>query len=116
MTLEEIDSALARLPASPVTGEEVGKRADLMIKRFAALDAAREVVACRDAAERNRYWGFPLANVPDDVHCVMFDNGRIVYSEIVDGRRVIKLTPNELRLLSMSNTAWAQLNADLVAA
>lgn len=114
MTLEEVDDALTRLPTSPVTGEDIEARAALTWKRNELEVAAREAEACRTAADRRNAWGLPLANVPGDISCVITAAGRTVYAEIVDGRRVMRLAPAEVRHLSISNQSWGELNAAFI--
>jgi succinyl-CoA synthetase beta subunit len=113
MTLQEIDQELMRLPASPTTPEDTEARHLLMVKRFEVQAAARKAAAERAAAEKKRQWGLPLVNVPGDISCLSLPNGRIVYTDIVDGRRVAQLTAGDLLQLSISNDAWLRLNPDL---
>jgi hypothetical protein len=112
MTLEEIDAALMRLPASPTTPEDIEARHVMMVKRFAVHDAARKAAAERAAAEKRKQWGLPLVNVPGDIDCVMLP-GRTILVDIVDGRRVAQLTMGELRHLSISNQTWLNINPEL---
>lgn len=111
-TIEEIDLALARLPASPEAPEDVDARATLMWKRCALESAERKAAADRDAAERNARWGLPPVDVPGEVNCVVTNNGRTVYAEVVDGRRVMRLTSAEVRALGPH---WINLNPEFAA-
>ena len=113
MTLEEIDTELMRLPASPTTSEDIEARAELMLKRFEVEAAAREAAASRAAAERKQTWGLPLVNVPAGIDCVITPNGRSVVVDVVDGRRVMRLTADEMRHLSIGNPMWTELNPEL---
>ena len=113
MTLSEINTALLRLPASPITPEDVEARATLTIKKFELEAAEREAAHCRDVAERKKGWGLPLAKVPGSVSTIIFDGGRTVTVDEVDGQLVAKLTPGELRRLSVANPAWTMLNPAL---
>src|SRR5258708_1264583 len=114
LNLDEIDRELMRLPASPTTPEDITERASLTLKRFELEAAAREAEASRSAAARREAWGFPLANVPGDISCVITAGGRTVYAEIVDGIRMIRLTAHEVRQLSISKPAWGDLNPKLL--
>ena len=111
-TFEEIDEALSRLPSSPTTPEDVHARASLMRKRCALESAERKATADRDAAESNARWSLPFVNVPGGVHCAITSNGRTVYAEVVDGRRVMRLTSAEVRALGPN---WINLNPGFAA-
>jgi hypothetical protein len=112
-TIDEIDEAMMALPRSPVTPEDIAARADLAMKRHAAIDAAREAEARRVAADKKASWPFPLVNVPDGIDSVQITNNRIVHAEVIGGRRVMRLTPGEAKRLSIHNCKWLELNADL---
>jgi hypothetical protein len=103
-----------RLPASPVTPEDVEARATLTIKKFELEAAEREAAHCRDVAQRKLAWGFPLAKVPGSISHITFDGGRTIAVDEVDGQRVARITPGELRLLSVANPAWTTLNPHLM--
>jgi hypothetical protein len=113
LTLEEIDAELMRLPASPTTPEDTEARAAMMQRRFDVEAGALRAAAERAAAEKKKAWGLPLVNVPGDLSCVMLPNGRTVFADFVDGRRVMQLLPGDLLLLSVGNQAWLDLNPDL---
>lgn len=116
MTLEEIDKELLRLPASPTTPEDIAARAAMMQKRFEVEAAARTAAADRAAAERKQNWGLPLVAVPAGIDCVLTPNGRTVVADVVDGRRVMQLTRQELSWLSAANHRWTELNSELMSA
>jgi hypothetical protein len=114
MTLAEIDAALMCMPISPTTPEGIAARADMMLKRFEVEAAARQRAAEIAAAERKKAWGLPPVNVPAGIGCVII-TGRTVYADVVDGRRVMKLTAGEVRSLATHNQAWTELNPELLA-
>jgi hypothetical protein len=112
-TIEEIDEALRRLPASPETSADVEARANLMQRRFDVQAATRNAAVESAAAAKNRQWGLPLVNVPGDLNCIVTGSGRNVIVDIVDGRRVAQLTRDEVIQLSVTNDAWLNLNPGL---
>jgi hypothetical protein len=114
MTIEEIERELRRLPATPVTDEDLYARAELTSKKFAIEADARELATRRAAAERKQTWGLPLANVPQGVDCAMTHTGRTVVADIVGERRVMRLTAEEVRQLAVGNPNWTDLNPDLL--
>jgi hypothetical protein len=114
MTLEEIDRELMRLPRSPTTPEDIAARATMMQKRFEVEAAERKAAVERAAAEKQNAWGLPLVSVPAGIDSVITGNGRNVVADVVDGRRVMRLTVGEVRELSIKNQAWTSLNPELV--
>jgi hypothetical protein len=115
LTLEEIDKELMRLPRSPTTPEDIAARATMMQKRFDMEVAERKAAAERAAAEKQNAWGLPLVNVPPGIDTVITQSGRTVFADVVDGRRVMRLTVGEVRAFAIRNPAWTEINPELAA-
>jgi hypothetical protein len=111
MTLEQIDAALAALPASPVTDEGISARADLMWKRG-------EIISTRltEAARPCVVPGNLEVVVPAGVSCVYTGHGLTRMTETVDNRQVIYMTAGEFRALIGGQTggAWVAENPEIV--
>lgn len=113
MTLAEIDAALMKMPLSPTSPEDVAARAAMMQKRYEVESAARQRAAEIAAAEKNKTWGLPLVNAPAGIDTVITHTGRTVVADIVDGRRVMRITAAEMQYLAIHNDIWTKLNPEI---
>ena len=112
MNLEQIDAALAAMPASPTTDEDIEARAALAWKRGELISAA-----LTDAARPHVRPGNLMVNVPEGVSCVCTMHGVTRVTETVDGCQIIRMTAGEFRSLIGGATggAWAAANAHILA-
>lgn len=112
-TIAEIDAALMRLPASPVTGEDIDAMAALMWRRAKLESEARAA-----AARPKELTGNLLVVVPDDnISQIQTIHGRLINVEIVDGKRVVRLFPAEFRNLltgGRNSLDWQRANESLL--
>jgi hypothetical protein len=115
LTIEEIDAELMRMPVSPTEPEDIEARANMMLKRFEVEAAARNAAAERAAAEKKNTWGLPPVNVPPGIDSVVTHTGRSVSTDVVGGKRVMRITAGEMRALAIRNPAWTELNPELAA-
>jgi hypothetical protein len=104
-SIEDIEAAIARLP-EPQTMEEFDHRTRLVTKRIEMQQAARKA-----AEPRPQPVGI-LFNAPDGLSQVVTRAGRVVDIEVVNGKRMIRLMPVELRDLAMAHNGhvWERLN------
>ena len=102
-TLQELDEALAQLPASPKTDADLDARATLMARRIELANADRAV---REAASRRQPPRGNLAvRVPNNLNISHFHslNGRVVVARVAeDGHVVLDLHPSEFKNLLIS--------------
>jgi hypothetical protein len=101
MTLQELDAALALLPASPKTQEDLEARATLMARRI-ELDQAARAAAVNS---RPKPRGGLVVNVPVNVGATHLygKGGRVCQSRMTeDGRVVMDLFPDEFKSLLAS--------------
>ncbi|MET4788270.1 hypothetical protein ABIF64_000448 [Bradyrhizobium japonicum] len=112
-TITEIDAAVMRLPASPVTGEDIDARAALMWRRYELESEARAA-----AARPKEVTGNLLVVVPDDnITQIQTIRGRLINAEVVDGKWVVRLFPAEFRDLIMggrNSLDWQRANEALM--
>jgi hypothetical protein len=111
MTLEEIDAALAALPASPVTRDQILERAALMRRRIELVDVARRPEAMPPVPHE-------IAVVtPAGISCILTAADKVLYAEFIDGRPAIKMGwPDFSRLVRSPNGGhlWANANPGLL--
>jgi hypothetical protein len=96
VTLQKLDEALARLPASPVTGEDIEARAALMARRIEVDQSTRAAAANSRPQPR----GGLVVNVPVNVGTTHLygRGGRVACSRVAeDGRVVMDLFPDEFK-------------------
>ena len=126
MTLEELDVALAQLPASPKTDKDLDARAVLMARRI-ELDQAAKATAAANSRPQPR--GNLVVNVPPGVGTSHYYSninatnraagsawGRVVVSRVTeDGRVVLDLFPQEFKDLlgdKKFGKLWHDYNPD----
>ncbi len=118
-TLEQLDAALARLPATPVNDEDLAARATLMAARI-TLDQAAKAMA--EADSRPKPKGNLAIFVPAAVGTSTYysDRGRVAHARVADdGRFVLDLYPAEFRSLLMGlddGLHWQTANPEAVRA
>jgi hypothetical protein len=113
MTLQEIDAALAQLPASPKTDADLDARATLMTRRIELDQSIRRAAA----NSRPQPQGDLVVNVPAGagISHLYGRNGRVVRSRLTeDGRLVLDLSMQEFKHLLMSRQGfeWERSNPD----
>jgi hypothetical protein len=114
VTVQKLDEALARLPASPVTGEDIEARAALMARRIELDQSARAAAANSRPQPR----GGLVVNVPVNVGTTHLygRGGRVACSRVAeDGRVVIDLFQDEFKRLlgdRMYGQAWHDANPE----
>src|ERR1700680_3131928 len=111
-SIEQIDDALKRLPATPTNDEDLIERADLMRRRLDLESAQRQAARHRLPAP-----GSLVVNVPDDTSVLYTRSGIMRYVEIIDGKRAIRMHAAELKELIGDRTkgaAWGAANAALL--
>lgn len=117
-TLQELDDALAQLPASPRTDADLEARATLMARR---IDLANSARAVRDAAAgRQPPRGNLVVNVPAGVDTSHYygRDGRVAVARIAeDGRAVLDLFLGEFKQLLMDRKHgldWQNANPEIL--
>jgi hypothetical protein len=99
-TLAELDTELARLPATPITDEDLDARARLTGRRIELIIAAKDVA---EAIARPKPRGSLVVYVPENVgisHYYSNTGNRVALSRVTDdGRVVIDLFPAEFKSL-----------------
>jgi hypothetical protein len=112
MNLQEIDAALAALPASPVTDADLLARANLMRRRGELIGAA-----LTESARPRVHPGNLVVSVPEGISCVYTMSGITRVTETVDGRQIIRMTTAEFRNLLSGGTMgqqWALANPEIM--
>ena len=107
MTLQEIEAALAQLPASPKTDADLDARATLMARRIELDQSIRRAAANSRPQPR----GGLIVNVPPGVGTSHYysNRARVAQSRVTeDGRVVLDLFPQEFRTL-LSDRRFGQL-------
>jgi hypothetical protein len=101
LELEKLDQELARLPASPVTDEDLQARATLMAKRIELDQSIRRAAA---AKSRPQQQGNLVVNVPPGVGISHFygRSGRVVSARATENGLVLDLFVDEFKTLLMS--------------
>jgi hypothetical protein len=97
--VQNIDAALARLPATPKTDKDLDARAALMARRI-ELDQAARITSAASSQRQQR--GNLVVNVPAAVGTTHHysGRGRVSQSRVTeDGRVVLDLFPEEFRTL-----------------
>jgi hypothetical protein len=98
MTLDELDAALAKIPATPKTDADLDARAALMAKRCELFQAEKATAANSQPKPR----GNLVVNVPAGAGLThMYGiEGRTIQARVADdGRVVIDLFPQEFKSL-----------------
>jgi hypothetical protein len=119
MTLNEINTALLKIPATPVSDADIEARASLARQRGEIIEAERA-----KAAAPKPIAGAVAVAVPDELGGIIsYSTGRFLHAEIVDGRRVIRMPIVDFHKLMTSGknggginlpAVIGQLNAQLV--
>jgi hypothetical protein len=116
-TLEQLDAALAQLPATPVTDADLDARATLMARRITLYQAAK---ATAEANRRPKLQGNLVVNIPASVGSTQLygKNGRVAHPRVIEGGRiVIDLFIDEFKSLLMHREcglAWHNANHELL--
>jgi hypothetical protein len=117
-TLQDIDAALLRLPATPKTDEDLEARHRLMVRRI-ELDQAQRAKAAADRLPKQR--GNLVVFVPDGFGISHYHGagGRVVQSRVEGDCVVLDLFPAEFRTLLADRShglAWLKANEESVVA
>lgn len=117
-TVEDLDAALLRLPATPKTDEDLNARAALMARRI-ELDQAAKATA--EANRQPRPRGNLVVNVPTATGTTNYysHKGRIAQSRMAeDGRVVLDLFVDEFKSLLMGRDGliWQNCNPEVMRA
>jgi hypothetical protein len=109
MTLNEIDLALAAIPATPTTDADLDARATLTARRI-ELDQAEKATAAADRLPKLK--GNLVVTIPAKLGISHFSSntGRVVQARSEGGRRVLDLFQPEFRslLMSANGLLWEQ--------
>jgi hypothetical protein len=115
MTLQELDAALALIPATPKTDADLDARATLTARRI-ELDQAEKATAA--AARLPKLKGNLVVTIPAKLGISHFSSnvGRVVQARIEGGRPVLDLFAPEFAALRMGpqGLLWEQANSDLM--
>jgi hypothetical protein len=103
MTLDEIDAALAALPITPTTDEDLIKRSDLMVRRVELYNEIHNRAPQQVAPSQ------PLVDVivpPGGPSCVQSRSilGKFYYAEEKDGRRIIRMPWSEFYAIAFATS------------
>jgi hypothetical protein len=117
-TLQDLDAALARLPATPVTDQDLDARAALMARRIELSQAAK---ATAEANRQPKPRGNLVISVPAGVGTSHYysDRGRVAQSRVTEaGAVVLDLFVGEFKALlsSRDGLLWQNANPDAMRA
>jgi hypothetical protein len=115
-TLEEIDAALAKIPATPVTDADFDERSRLMAQRCELEQAEKAAAAAANSKPKPR--GNLIVTIPAKLGISHFSSntGRVVQARSEGGRTVLDLFAPEFAALRMGpqGLLWEQANSDLM--
>jgi hypothetical protein len=116
MTLDELDAALALIPATPKTDADLDARATLTARRIELDQAARAAAA--EASRPPKPRGNLTVTIPAKLGISHFSSntGRVVQARSEGGRTVLDLFAPEFAALRMGpqGLLWEQANCDLM--
>jgi hypothetical protein len=117
MTLNEIDLALAAIPATPKTDADLDARATLTARRMEIEQAQRAAAA--EATRPPKPRGNLIVNIPAKLGITDFisNNGRVAKARVEGGRAVLDLFQPEFTTLltGPQGLLWQRDNEDLLA-